>query len=115
MALDIHSHLYPEALASHLDSAKTQSRGLARAMRAQIAELPELATLSSTRQDLFIELGIERQVLSVPTQMVLVAAKAQAASNARTTNELLARSCASNPKEYGFWATLPLVDTEMSL
>lgn len=115
MSLDVHAHLFPMEYIETIRAMGGVSASLADRLEEGNRRSPFMGGSVDQRVDLLAEAGIDRQVLSMTGQHVLVEDRARCRDHARAGNDVLANVCARYPEAFSFFAVLPLVDAEGSI
>lgn len=102
--IDTHAHIVPPFYKAWLKSKNIDAGGLA---------LPDWSV--ETTLDFMRVNGIETSILAVPTPGVDPADRDEARIMARRLNDFSAQVVSDRPRQFGFYATLPLPDVEGAL
>lgn len=114
VSLDVHAHFYPPAYLEFLGRLGGESAHLAERIRSDLRNPFISGNMEERLRDL-AALGIECQVLSIPNQWVLVADKPRCLDHATSANDALAEVCDRYPRQYQWFASLPLVDPDAAV
>ncbi|MFQ5879075.1 MAG: amidohydrolase family protein [Dehalococcoidia bacterium] len=123
MIIDFHVHHYPEkyleALCSPGSAVQTYRRDdgrlVARWLGGIALTVPDPLPDANQRLRLMDELGIDMQVLSVPSPSVYFRSGRQALDLARNVNDALAEFPGRYPHRFQALAALPLTDPDLAL
>lgn len=118
MATDVHAHFYPPSYAQFVRRQGSVGASIAEQIEAQRHAFTFgrfMAGAIEERLDLLSAAGIERQILSISSQFVLVEDAALCRDLAAAANDALAKVCAQHPDRFGQFACLPLVDPDASV
>lgn len=110
MSLDVHAHLYPKSYCDFLENKGGQSKVIAARVYGLAGNNPFFTGAIEARLELMDAAGIDRQVLSIPNQNILVEDRATCASHAEAANNELAEVCQRYPERFTLFASLPLVN-----
>ncbi len=115
MSLDVHAHLYPKSYCDFLENKGGQSKVMAARVYGLAGNNPFFTGAIEARLELMDAAGIDRQVLSIPNQNILVEDPATCASHAAAANNELAAVCQRYPGRFTLFASLPLINAEKAL
>lgn len=115
MTLDVHAHLYPATYREALRRKGGPSERIAERLASSAANDRFMDGAMDERLELMAAAGIDRQVLSMPNQWVLVEDTVRCAEQAVLGNDALAEVCSRHPDYFRMFASLPLVEAEAAL